>query len=462
MCVTVHNRASTALLTIIAALSLAACGGSGVEPIGSEVVDTRKGILVVMAHVRGNSVDRDGFTADIGSTSLSVDPSTPAQFSLSPGAYTVNVGGLAEHCAADAHDVQAIVSANKTDTVNVGVTCIGGLAYLEKTAPNEFQIDYLGQDGRSKMLTVGPGQRANLVWSPDSLRIFFTSDVSGHVHLYSVQVDGSGLKQLTAGNTEDGRPYLSPDGARIAYTTKDVATQSSSIVVMNADGSSPHTLPATPSFLDLAWSADGSQLYFSCSVNGGNITLCASAPDGSGLRAIAVPAIDALYAECTTSTTCVAPSPRGWQVSPDGRKISFITARSPSLGPSAVWISAIDGSGAKTATLVGALSFGAQWSPTSDWLTLGVYRDPPDPNPFAVHGSGIATVKADGSGYRMLSPGWIDDISPAISPDGTLIAFQNGNAIVVMNPDGTGRHNLTAHGSMSLPVWNPKVRPSGQ
>jgi Tol biopolymer transport system component len=463
MLVTARERVIGALL-IAAVISLSACVNAPDRPEPPGFTASAKGTLVVMTHFRGNSVDADGITADVGGKSESVAPGTPATFILPAGPYVVSLGGRAEHCSAESRDLQAIVAASTPDTLSVEITCIGGLAYVEKTGLAESQLRYLGEDGRTLSLTSGQGRRAILGWSPDGQRIIFSNDVSGHAHLYSVQRDGGGFTQLTTGTTEDGRPRFSPDGARIAYTARDVPTVSSSVVVMNADGSNAHTLPsAKPTSLDPAWSADGSQLFFSCSFNGGNLSLCASAPDGSGLRAIDVPAIDALYAECTSTSTCVPPAPQSWDVSPDGRKLSFMTMRSPSLALQRIWISAIDGSAAKVISPASEASFYAQWSPTSDWLVLGTYLEKPEP-PFGVLvGSGIATVKADGSGYRMHSPSYYgnDDRAATISPDGALLAFENGNGIFVMNADGTRRQSLTAHGTMSQPTWNPKAKPGG-
>lgn len=57
-------------------------------------------------------------------------------------------------------------------------------------------------------------------WSPDGNRIAFSSRRSGNYELWMINRDGSGLQQLTRDNASPGAHYSpwSPDGKRIAYT----------------------------------------------------------------------------------------------------------------------------------------------------------------------------------------------------------------------------------------------------
>jgi len=56
-------------------------------------------------------------------------------------------------------------------------------------------------------------------WSPDSKKIVFASNRSGHYEIYTVNRDGSDLRQLTetAPAVNPLYPVWSPDGSRIAY-----------------------------------------------------------------------------------------------------------------------------------------------------------------------------------------------------------------------------------------------------
>jgi Tol biopolymer transport system component len=57
-------------------------------------------------------------------------------------------------------------------------------------------------------------------WSPDGKRIAFSSRRTGNYELWLINRDGSGLQQLTQGHESPGAHYSpwSPDGARIAYS----------------------------------------------------------------------------------------------------------------------------------------------------------------------------------------------------------------------------------------------------
>ena len=61
--------------------------------------------------------------------------------------------------------------------------------------------------------------------SPDGRTVAFTVGTANKTenrtltHIYTVRIDGSGLKQITSGNASHSSPRWSPDGKRIAYTT---------------------------------------------------------------------------------------------------------------------------------------------------------------------------------------------------------------------------------------------------
>ena len=63
-------------------------------------------------------------------------------------------------------------------------------------------------------------------WSPDGSRIAFTSARSGSLNIWSINADGTDLKQVTFFGPNRGvyTPVFSPDGSKIAFTTITAGT----------------------------------------------------------------------------------------------------------------------------------------------------------------------------------------------------------------------------------------------
>ena len=91
------------------------------------------------------------------------------------------------------------------------------------------------------VMTACSGDEDNPVWSLDGSecgerggRIAFASDRTGNFDIYTMNVDGTELVNLTGHGGRDAIPAVSPDGMRIAFeTTRD---GNSEIYVMGVDG----------------------------------------------------------------------------------------------------------------------------------------------------------------------------------------------------------------------------------
>jgi hypothetical protein len=68
-----------------------------------------------------------------------------------------------------------------------------------------------------KQLTDSPGYDAEGTVSPDGKMIVFTSDRSGDLELYTMNIDGTGVKQITSGLGYDGGAFFSPDSKSLVF-----------------------------------------------------------------------------------------------------------------------------------------------------------------------------------------------------------------------------------------------------
>ena len=120
-------------------------------------------------------------------------------------------------------------------------------------------------------------------------KIIFTSDRNGSEDIYSMNLDGSDLVQLTDHPGKDNYPAVSPDGKKIAYTSDINGIWQ--IMVMNWDGTDKTQLTYNPwSSGYPTWSFDGRFIFFEVyqdgdweiyriNSNGGNLKRLTFNPD---------------------------------------------------------------------------------------------------------------------------------------------------------------------------------------
>lgn len=128
---------------------------------------------------------------------------------------------------------------------------------------------YSYQDGASPELVPLATSPANDVMprvSPQNDRVVFASKMDGaDYELYSINPDGSGLKQLTNNTSDDVYPSFSPDGSQLAFQAyRDGQAE---IYKMNIDGSKPVRLTRNANkdrdYDGMpAWSPDGTRIAF--------------------------------------------------------------------------------------------------------------------------------------------------------------------------------------------------------
>lgn len=136
------------------------------------------------------------------------------------------------------------------------------------------------EGGTPHQLTSGDWDHGAPRWMPDGKSIVFSANRVPQAEyswrqsdIYAVDVSSGAIRQLTKRDGPDGQPTPSPDGKMIAYSGYDFTDDTwrdQQLYVMNADGSSPHSL--TPQ-LDrspsgMIWATDGSGVYFTAENEG--------------------------------------------------------------------------------------------------------------------------------------------------------------------------------------------------
>ncbi|MES1260163.1 MAG: hypothetical protein ABUS49_00400 [Acidobacteriota bacterium] len=55
------------------------------------------------------------------------------------------------------------------------------------------------------------------VYSPDGKYVYFDSDRDGSRQIWRMLADGTGQEQVTADDSENWNPHISPDGLKVAF-----------------------------------------------------------------------------------------------------------------------------------------------------------------------------------------------------------------------------------------------------
>jgi Tol biopolymer transport system component len=161
-------------------------------------------------------------------------------------------------------------------------------------------------------------------WSPDGKRIAFASDRSGNWDIWMMKVDGTDLKQLTTYDGLDIAPVWSPDGKKIAF----VSSRSMDVLVwvMDPDGSHVQGMPniRCGDWVS-SWSPDGKIVAAVSSMRG-----------TSDIWLIDV--YERQIKQLTQKTDTRRDFLPAW--SPDGTKVAFVSERN---GKRDIWLMDPDG-----------------------------------------------------------------------------------------------------------------------
>lgn len=249
----------------------------------------------------------------------------------------------------------------------------------------------MNADGSGQTRILDFGTQPDL--SRDGTKIVFTSNRDGDDEIYVVNVDGTGLVQLTTNSFADNWPSWSPGGTKIAFTTD--RDGNSEIYSMNADGSAVVNLTSDVNFdWSASWSHDGAKIAFASDRYDGYLDVLFMNSDGSAVTRVTN----------TPDTHELSPS---W--SPDGMQLALIEYP-PVSGEAAVVKVNLDGT-AKTTVLsepyldIGRISWGlAEKLAFAEYVSSDPYF-PEDRLYPTVH-----TINPNGTGLINLTDGNLSEL----------------------------------------------------
>ena len=130
--------------------------------------------------------------------------------------------------------------------------------------------------------------RRDPAWSRDGSRIAFIGAVAGQHKVWVMDADGSNARQVTTDAGFDMTPTFAPDGQRIAFTRYNAAEPAlgDDVMIVTLQGGTPTRLALAGDQRTPAWSPDGHYIAVSGSSVAGQGTseIFTLRPDGTGLR----------------------------------------------------------------------------------------------------------------------------------------------------------------------------------
>ena len=324
----------------------------------------------------------------------------------------------------------------------------GRMLAFTRIAADEYAIYVVSAKGGTprKISQVDPRKkRGELAWTPDGKFIAFSGDSPrGGSQIFLLSTEDSSVRAITEpqGQERAWGPAFSPDDAKMAFVRGNGAGFPEEVYVMRLNGGPPRQLTNERAAImgPPTWSEDGASVIFSSTkegdpalwtipASGGTATRMEGtgtatwhpvvAKKGGQMAAQKILRSSGVYClpvdgepgkNSPTAITATNGRNEGPQLSPDGRRLVFMSDRS---GHVEIWVSNRDGSSAVQLTsLRGAGT--PRWSPDGLWIAFDSTSGGP---------SSVWVVSSMGGVPRALVKDQLENMVPSWSHDGKWIYF---------------------------------------
>lgn len=236
-----------------------------------------------------------------------------------------------------------------------------GFITFMSTRDGNFEVYSMKATGDSVVnLTCNKATDYSFAYTPDG-RLMFYSNRDGNDEIYLQAADGKKAVNLTNHPAADRIHDISPDGTLVVFSSNR-DSKSPDIYTMNLDGSSVRRLTANENFEDApAWSPDGKKIVFSRDIRAATDATPEEASNGE----IFVMDADGANVKQLTHRPGFD---GGAQFSPDGSKIAFYGRTDE--GHYEIFLMNADGSNLVNLTEDAMEDYSPCWSPDGQWIAF--------------------------------------------------------------------------------------------